>query len=294
LLNMDVRDYRGESLWSDGILSGLGISALAHIAVVFLAFLLLWMMPPGEAPTRLCTVDLLTIQDIGGGFAPGEEGAMGKAGRAPEPETSPAPAPEPEPERVEDAVPLTPVPKTVEKPKEKPKPKPARVRKEQTIAKAQTPPPIDPKTVADDAGPADNAPVNGQGEGTGIGNTEGPGKGASGNGPGSGPGTGSGAGGGPVDAAFGSGDGPRYLHKVLPRYPRFARQRGQEGTVLLLVTISERGRPVEVEVLKPAGMGFDEEAVRAVKESTFSPLKRDGRPMACRARLSVQFVLEKL
>ncbi len=96
---------------------------------------------------------------------------------------------------------------------------------------------------------------------------------------------------GPVDAAFGSGDGPRFLHKAMPRYPRLARELGKEGTVLLRLTIDERGSLTHVEVLQRAGSGFDEEAVRAVRESRFSPARINGKPVASRAQLPVRFVL---
>ena len=94
-----------------------------------------------------------------------------------------------------------------------------------------------------------------------------------------------------TEARFGSAGGPDFLKRALPKYPRIAREMGKEGTVLLRVTIDEQGRPVEVEVLDTAGSGFDEEAVQAVKKSVFTPAKKDGRPVACRALLPVRFVL---
>ncbi|NLI83317.1 MAG: energy transducer TonB [Deltaproteobacteria bacterium] len=95
----------------------------------------------------------------------------------------------------------------------------------------------------------------------------------------------------PVDTPFGSRYGPRFLMKVLPRYPRLARELGKEGTVLLQLLLDEKGKLLDVQILKKAGSGFDEEAVRAVKNSTFSPATRNGRPIMCRARLPIQFVL---
>jgi protein TonB len=65
----------------------------------------------------------------------------------------------------------------------------------------------------------------------------------------------------------------------------------REGSVLLRVTIDELGRPVDVEVMHKAGFGFDEEAVKAVKNSTFVPAKREGRPLTCKALLPIRFVL---
>jgi protein TonB len=67
---------------------------------------------------------------------------------------------------------------------------------------------------------------------------------------------------------------------------------GKEGTVLLRLTIDERGRLIEAGVAKGAGFGFDEQALRAARESTFRPARRDGRPIMCRAILPIQFILE--
>ena len=61
-----------------------------------------------------------------------------------------------------------------------------------------------------------------------------------------------------------SREGPSLLRKVSPSYPAFAREREKQGTVLLRISIDEHGRPVGIEVIKKAGFGFDEEAVRAV------------------------------
>lgn len=96
---------------------------------------------------------------------------------------------------------------------------------------------------------------------------------------------------GPVDAAFGSTNGPRFAHRMLPKYPRLARELGKEGKVVLKLTIDERGHLANVEVVDRAGSGFDEEAVKAVKGSTFIPATRNGKPVTCIARLPIRFEL---
>lgn len=98
---------------------------------------------------------------------------------------------------------------------------------------------------------------------------------------------------GPLELAFGAPDGPSFLHRVVPSYPASAKRLEKQGTVLLRVTIDERGRPAEVEVLRKAGFGLDEEAVRAVKECTFVPAKRNGKPLTCKALLPIRFVLKE-
>jgi len=111
-------------------------------------------------------------------------------------------------------------------------------------------------------------------------------------GSGSGTGTGSGMGSGSGESAFGSVGGPRFNHRVLPRFPRMARSQGREGTVVLRLSLDHAGRLLHVEVVSGAGHGFDEEAIRAIQKSTFSPAVRNGQPVGCLALLSVQFQLE--
>jgi periplasmic protein TonB len=102
-----------------------------------------------------------------------------------------------------------------------------------------------------------------------------------------------GSGGGALEGEFGSSDGPRFLSKTTPVYPPVAKRLQKEGNVLLRVTIDERGRAVDVEIVKGAGFGFDEEAVKAVRCSTFVPAKKEGKPLACKVLLPIRFVLKQ-
>lgn len=116
------------------------------------------------------------------------------------------------------------------------------------------------------------------------------GPGAAGGGPAKGH-QGGGHGGGIVDAEFGAANGPRFARRLLPQYPRLARQLGKEGTVVLRVTIDECGRPMTVESVKKAGAGFDEEAIKAIRGSLFHPAQRNGKPVICRAIVPIRFEL---
>jgi len=104
--------------------------------------------------------------------------------------------------------------------------------------------------------------------------------------------SGSGMGSGSVECAFGSTGGPGFIQRTLPCFPRRAKALGKEGTVMLRLSLDETGRLSAVEIISGAGNGFDEEAVRAIQKSTFSPAVRNGRPVSCLALLSVQFQLE--
>ena len=102
---------------------------------------------------------------------------------------------------------------------------------------------------------------------------------------------GRGAGHGVGSAAFGGSGGPAFIRRVLPRYPRLAREMGREGTVVLSLTIDEHGMLQEVEVVESAGHGFDEEALQAMRASKFRAAVRSGQPVASRALLPVRFML---
>jgi len=96
-----------------------------------------------------------------------------------------------------------------------------------------------------------------------------------------------------LERTFGSPDGPSFLRKVVPCYPALAKRLAKEGIVLLRVTIDKQGRPLGIEVLKKAGFGFDEEAVKAIKDSSFVPAQKDGEPLACKVLLPIRFVLKQ-
>jgi len=65
--------------------------------------------------------------------------------------------------------------------------------------------------------------------------------------------------------------GPDVTHFVEAQYPPEALAQGLEATVVLLVQLDDKGQLVDVQVDKPAGHGFDEAALAAVKQMTFSP-----------------------
>lgn len=93
------------------------------------------------------------------------------------------------------------------------------------------------------------------------------------------------------DFSFGNGDGPSFLFKADPNYPLSARRMGREGKVLLRLTLDERGKLLNVEVLENPGYGFADAAVSAVKKSRFSPASINNRPVASRVRLPIRFAL---
>ena len=51
---------------------------------------------------------------------------------------------------------------------------------------------------------------------------------------------------------------------------------GLEGDVMLKIEVDTDGKVTKAEVLKSAGSGFDEAAMKAVKQSRFEPAQEDG------------------
>jgi TonB family protein len=84
---------------------------------------------------------------------------------------------------------------------------------------------------------------------------------------------------------------PRKIFDVKPDYPEKARMARVQGTVLLDVTLDERGLVSEVRVLKPVEDGLTEAAVAAVKQWRYEPSRLDGKPVSVLLTIAVTFNL---
>jgi len=82
---------------------------------------------------------------------------------------------------------------------------------------------------------------------------------------------------------------PKVLHRVEPRYTREARANGVQGTVLLEVAVDETGKPENVSVLSPIGFGLDSRAVDAVRQWSFRPGMKEGKPVRSVTTVEVRF-----
>ena len=85
---------------------------------------------------------------------------------------------------------------------------------------------------------------------------------------------------------------PVLLERAEPHYPTEARSKGvRSATVQLAIVITTQGRVTQARVLKPVGLGFDEEARNAVLRWRFRPAKKNGLAVAVRATVEVSFTL---
>ena len=82
---------------------------------------------------------------------------------------------------------------------------------------------------------------------------------------------------------------PSVLEPAEAGFPEEARDAGLSGVVGLEVDISESGAVLEARVVEPAGNGFDESALEAIRRYRFSPATVDGVPSAVRIRFDYRF-----
>ncbi len=76
-------------------------------------------------------------------------------------------------------------------------------------------------------------------------------------------------------------------------YPPMALRMGIEADVELKIQVDAEGKVIKVEIVKSAGMGFDDEAVKAVRQFHFEPARKDGKNIASEFSYIYRFRLER-
>jgi len=85
---------------------------------------------------------------------------------------------------------------------------------------------------------------------------------------------------------------PRYKDNPRPVYPRLARRRGYEGTVVLEVLVNRKGRAEEVRLLKSSGHRIlDRSAVDSVRKWLFEPAMRGDERIDTWVKVPIRFTL---
>jgi protein TonB len=183
----------------------------------------------------------------------------------------------------------------------KPAPPPAALRKEEPVkpievttppAKSDGPTPLSP-----------SAKVEGGGSEAGAGGLFGkgdvavvPGSGTAGGGGGTataGLGRGAGDPGLPAATLFKTNQEAKPIQTVRAVYPPIALRMGMEGDVTLRIEVDTEGKVTKAEIVKSAGAGFDEEALKAVKQSRFEPAQKDGKNVPAEFTYIYRFRLQK-
>ena len=86
---------------------------------------------------------------------------------------------------------------------------------------------------------------------------------------------------------------PKPKRNIKPDYPKGARQRGEQGDVVVEIRVNAKGTVDAVTVAASSGFPeLDEAAVRAARAAKFSPARSGRDPVASTARLKLQFKLK--
>ena len=91
----------------------------------------------------------------------------------------------------------------------------------------------------------------------------------------------------------GINEAPVPIHTVAPRYPDLARQAGAEGTVLVEVTLDERGRVIAARVVRHDTVeSLRRAALEAARGWLFRPALQRGKPVSTRIEIPFTFRID--
>jgi protein TonB len=83
------------------------------------------------------------------------------------------------------------------------------------------------------------------------------------------------------------------IQTVRAAYPAMALRMGIESDVTLKIEVDTEGKVIKAEVTKSGGAGFDEEALKAVKQFRFEPAQRDGQNIPAEFTYVYRFRLQR-
>lgn len=101
------------------------------------------------------------------------------------------------------------------------------------------------------------------------------------------------AGGENMDAIFSLSDldqAPRAIYQPAPQYPAALRSKKLKGTVTIIFVVDKRGRVQSPKVQKSTNPGFNQNALKAVRQWKFEPAKKGGKAVSFRYRVPLTFL----
>lgn len=81
--------------------------------------------------------------------------------------------------------------------------------------------------------------------------------------------------------------------KTSPVYPRLSRRRGEQGTVIIRLTVTAKGQAENIVIQQSSGYPLlDKAAWKAIRQSTFEPAQRAGKAVTSTLEQTIVFELE--
>ena len=84
---------------------------------------------------------------------------------------------------------------------------------------------------------------------------------------------------------------PQVITSPSPKYSKIARAAKRQGTSVLWLIVGTDGKPHDIRVARPLGMGLDENAIKAVQNWKFKPGEYQGKPVPAQINVQVNFRL---
>ena len=84
---------------------------------------------------------------------------------------------------------------------------------------------------------------------------------------------------------------PQATYTPEPEFSEKARHAKYQGTVILNVVVDKEGNVSRIKLVRPLGMGLDENAMEGLKTWRFKPATRNGQPVAVEMNIEVAFNL---
>lgn len=81
----------------------------------------------------------------------------------------------------------------------------------------------------------------------------------------------------PIYKVGGHISAPQIKHRVTAQYTEEAQRANYQGVCLIGLIVNAQGDPVNIHVVRPLGMGLDENAIEAIRQYKFKPAIKDGK-----------------
>lgn len=82
---------------------------------------------------------------------------------------------------------------------------------------------------------------------------------------------------------------PSLVSRVEPEYSEEARRARVNTTIVVSLVVDENGTARDIQIVRGAGFGLDEMAIRAVKSARFEPGAKEGKPFAAPTHVDLRF-----
>lgn len=97
----------------------------------------------------------------------------------------------------------------------------------------------------------------------------------------------------PIFHVGGDVTAPKAIFAPEPEFSEAARKAGYQGTCVLSLIVDTNGRPRDIRLVRKVGMQLHEKAIQALREWTFEPAQKGGKPVEVAIEVEFSFHLDQ-